>query len=254
MGTYIGSPWGFVRGKIGDAVGGVWKGVDWVRVRVLPTQRGTLGLYYDLKAGIINPERFSYRQFNIRRLILQVMGWLGKMNLSTLIYPVWEVLRAKRGLALTGINLFVKTSARDFWNTLPDKDAEYDPVTNCPDVAKIMLSDGDLETLGGFTSMVYDPITGNCTYNWDTGIVKNGKADDYVYTFAYLKPIVTESWRPNGYLYGRADIVPVSKRSNGNVIMTIPAGLAVADVTGFIFCRDKEGIIGFSPSLGRQAV
>lgn len=256
MGKYWASPWGFIRGKLGDSVGGYWKGIEWVRIRIFPTQRGTLDLYKQLKAGLINPNRFSYKQMNIRRLVFQVLGYIGRNNLSTLIYPVWEQLRKKRKLALTGINLFTARSTPDMWASIPNPDQEFDAVTNCPDMTEMKLSDGDLEPanfIAGPTAFEYDPVTGNCIFRWDTGTIKNGKADDYVYTMVYVKPIIDSQWRPDGYLYGRADIVPLSVRADGTVTITIPSGFAKTDVYGYVFCRDNAGEIGFSPSDSRIA-
>jgi len=99
---YIDSPFGFVLGKWADVIGGKWKGIYWLRKRVNPTQLGTLEKYKLLKAGIILSTQFSYPQMNIRRVVFQVLGFIGKNNLLNWIHPVWESLVTKRGLALTG--------------------------------------------------------------------------------------------------------------------------------------------------------
>lgn len=251
MGTYIGSPWGFVRGKIGDAVGGVWKGIEWARVRVLPTQRGTLELMRQMKAGTIPAERFSWKQFNIRRLIFGPLGWIGKSNMANLIYPVWESLCAKRKWALTGINAFVQRTAPALWVSLPSQDEEYDAVTNKPDMKEMLVSDGDLEDVAAITSVNYTAATGALIIAWDASVVKNGDATDVALFMVFHEPIIDATWRPNGYLYGSAipgvfpPITPV--RGDATATMDLPTGLS-GPMTAYVFFRDSAHQIGYSPS------
>ena len=147
MAKYIASPFGDILGKWGDVIGGKWRGVYWMRKRVYPTQRGTLEMYHLLKEGLISPERFSFKQMNIRRLVLQVLGWIGKGNMSGMITPVWTKLRRKRHLRMTGLNLFVRRNVATLWASLPNPEQEYDASTNKPDMTKILVSDGDLEAM-----------------------------------------------------------------------------------------------------------
>lgn len=252
MGTYMGSPWGFIRGKIGDQVGGVWKGIEWVRVRVLPVQRGSLELFRMLKDGLINPERFSFKQFNIRRLVFQVLGWIGRTNMSNLIYPVWEALCSKRKWALTGINAFISRSAPYLWDSLPNQDEEYNETTNKPDMKEMLVSDGDLEASPGVALASYAAVSGAVSVNWDAGISKNGKDTDFMFAMVYAEPIVDPQWRPNGYLYGTAiPIVPPGIQPlRGDVSWTfdLPVGLT-GPLFIYVFFRDAEGVIGYSPSV-----
>lgn len=251
MGVYMGSPWGFVRGKIGDQVGGVWKGIEWVRVRVLPTQRGTLELMRMLKQGLISPERFSWKQFNIRRLVFQVLGWIGRTNMSNLIYPVWEELCSRRKWALTGINAFLARSAPYLWGSIPDQDAEYDAETNKPDMKEMLVSDGDLEPTPEVISAAYDPVLGTLLVTFSSDILKNGAEDDEAFLMVYAEPIVNSQWRPNGYLYGNAIPIPppgvYKRRDDGAIDTTLPKALDVV-MFAYVFFRDKAGQIGYSPS------
>lgn len=254
---YIDSPFGFVLGKWADVVGGKWKGIYWIRKRVFPTQRGTLAMYYQLKAGLIPPERFSYKQFNLRRVVLQVLGFVGRLNLGTYIYPIWEFYCSQKKLKRTGINQFVAESARRLFESMPDTSDEYDPATNCPDYKKLRVSDGDLEAvdfIAGGTAFEYNPVTGDCIFRWKTGIEKNGASDDYVYCLVFEKPVVNTDWEPTAYLWGRCDIVPIPKRGDGNATVGIGIGRTKSNLIGFIFARDKLFEIGFSRSVdGRIA-
>lgn len=262
MGTYIGSPWGFILGKIGDTVGGKWRGINWNRVRVLPTQRGTLDMYRKLKDGLISPETFSYKQMNIRRVALQVLGHVGRMNLASLIYPVWAALVIKRAWVMTGINAFVRRNAANLYNSMTDRDAEYTIDTNDVDLCEILMSDGDLEGPAGITTCTYDELTGDLAMVWDPGIFTNGADDDESFIVVLKRDTdggVMESvgrygtWFPNLYMYGSAIPVPLPGvpviRSDGTRTIVLPIGLAATELTAFLFFRDKESIIGYSPSV-----
>lgn len=263
MGKYYGSPWGFVRGKMGDFVGGIWKGIDWVRVIRFPTQRGTLDLYRDLKDGLIPPERFSYPQMNIRRAILQVLGYIARMNISMWIYPVWEALVTKRGWVMTGTNAFVRRNAAILLNSM-EKGKEFipdplDPDYNIPVLANMLVSDGDLEGPAELTSVTYDTLTGEMVFTWDPTTYTNGAEEDIAYLMAAKKPILESvgrdgTWYPSLFIYGSQYVaVPVVvPRSAGTATLTIPIGLNFEDLTAYLFFRDAADVIGYSPSLGIQ--
>ncbi|MDD5530567.1 MAG: hypothetical protein PHX21_11155 [bacterium] len=190
---------------------------------------------------------------NLKRLVFQVLGYIGRTNLSNLMGPIWKKLCRKRHLPITAINMFVKRSAPDLWASIPNQDEEYNATTNCPDMSKMLVSDGDLESVADFSSCSYNPVTGDVTFGWDPTTTKNGKSDDYVFTFVYTKPIVDSQWRPDGYLYGDAKLLPPVKRADGTAVFSVKPGLSASDLTGYVFCRDKAGEIGFSPSLGKQS-
>lgn len=260
MGTYIGSPWGQIRGKVFDHVGGVWKGINWLRVRILPTQRGTLDLYRKLKDGLITPDQFSYPQMNIRRAVLQVLGYIARMNLSLWIYPVWEALCTKRGWTMTGANAFVRRNAATLLNTM-DRDIEYDPTTNAPDLATILVSDGDLEAPAGITSATYNTATGAVVVIWDASTYTNGADDDVCNLVIVKKPILESvgrdgTWYPSLFMYPIMAAPPppgvAATRVDGTVTVTLPTGLSADDLTAYLFFRDDAGIIGYSASLGLQ--
>lgn len=266
MAKYRGSPWGELRGKLFDHVGGIWKGVRWTRFLAYPTQRGTLGLYHLLKDGLIPPERFSYPQFNIRRAVLQVLGYIARMNLSTWIYPVWEALCTKRAWVMTGTNAFVRRNAATLLTSM-DRDTEYDE-TNQPDLTKMLISDGDLEPAAGLLTATYDPALGTLTVTWDPTVYTNGADTDIAFvmvaakypdTHTALESIGDEgTWAPKLYMYGTA-LVPeppaVPKiRVDATYDLTLPMGLTADDLTAYLFFRDKEDIIGYSPSFGYQVV
>lgn len=258
MSKYHASPWGDILGGLGDFVGGKWKGIYWTRKKVWPTQRGTLELYRLLKEGLISPERFSFKQMNIRRLIFSVLGWVGRTNLSGLIYPVWENLCAKRGLQLTGINLFTRRNAAHLFNSMPEKNQEYDASTNTPDMREMLVSDGDLEPAPSVVACTYNSTTGKFLVQWDMACTKNGKSTDYAYVMAYCEPIIDDQWKPNGWMYGKAELptppaLPKSRGDSGGMEIDLPTGLTATELVGYVFFRDKLGIIGFSPSVGKRA-
>lgn len=260
MGKYMGSPWGFIRGKIGDTVGGAWKGVDWCRVRILPTQRGTLDLYRQLKDGLIQPERFSYPQMNIRRCVTQILGYIARRHYSSWCQPVWAELVAKRGWTMNALDAFVKRNASRLLNSMPDKAAEFDASTNAPDLSEMLMADGDLEpaTLDGAPASTYDPGTGAVTINFNGDVFENGDGTDVCQVVIAKKPLLESvgrdgTWYPALFLYPHlpAPLPPAiaNVRSDEQVNITIPPGLTASDLTAYLFFRDYEGIIGYSPSI-----
>lgn len=259
MGKYIGSPWGYIRGKLDDAVGGAWKGINWVRVRIEPTQRGTLDKYRLFKDGLLDPSQFSYPQFNIRRCVLQVLGYVARFNLTSWIRPVWEELVTKRGWTMTGTNAFVRRNAATFFSSML-RTAEYVVGLNEPDLEDLLVSDGDLEgtTAGGAT---YVPGTGVLTVTWTASVFTNGAADDQAQVIVLKKPLLESvgrdgTWYPALFAYPFIPAPPSpafpAERSAGTVDVTLPTGLAAADLVAYVFFRDAAGTIGYSPSLARQ--
>jgi len=262
MGKYHGSPWGYIRGALFDTVGGVWKGINWNRVRIFPTQRGTLELYRQLKDGLITPERFSYEQMNIRRCVTQILGYIGRRHLEEWMTPVWQELVHKRGWTMTAINAFVKRNAARLLNSMTDKGAEFDAAANTPDLTEMLVSDGDLEGPAGITSATYVPATGVMTILWDAAHYTNGSDDDIAYAMVARKPLMESvgrdgTWYPALFMYGPLTALPPSPadtRVAGTMDIQLPVGLVATDLTAYLFFRDAAGVIGNSPSLGEQAV
>lgn len=255
MGKYHGSPWGYILGKLFDTVGGSWKGVFWNRVRIFPTQRGTLDLYRQLKDGLIDPSRFSYPQMNIRRAVTQVLGYIARSNLANWIYPIWETLVTKRGWTMTGSNAFVKRNANTLLNSMTNKGAEFDAAANTPDLEEMLVSDGDLEATTAHTA-TYDPITGVLQMTWVPTTFTNGQPGDIAYAMVAKKPLMESvgrdgSWYPALFMYGPYAPLPPTPavlRSNGTMAWTLPTGLTAADLTAYIFFHDDATDIGYSKS------
>lgn len=257
MAKYIASPYGNLIGKLGDTVGAKWKGKYWVRKRIYPPQRGTLEMYKMVKAGLIAPDNFSFRQMNIRRAIFQVLGSIGRSNLKNLINPIWTKLCTDNNLAMTGINLFTKANETRLWATMADQDKEYDAETNKPDMVKMVVSDGNLEPTPAILDCTYNSNTGVLHIKWDTKCRNNGLDDDYAYIMAYKMPVVDSRWKANGQMFGTAVVAapPASQvtRGDGSMEINIPKNLDASDVIGYVFFRDRKGQIGYSPSKGKRA-
>jgi hypothetical protein len=255
------NPLGEYVGKIGNTVGGKYKGIYWVRALVYPTQRGTLDLYKLLKQGMITPDRFSYKQFNIRRTTLGPLGWVAEKNMEELIYPIWEPLCKKRFHRMSGGNLFVKKNANVFFNSMPNKHLEFNPTTNAPDLMSLKMSDGDLEPTSGVIGATYATGTGIVHADWNFTTFKNGQGTDKAYMVVLMKPIInppyTESgeWTPGLYMYGTgATAIAGKTRANGAAEITIPTGLTATDLCLYVFFKDAAGEIGFSRSVARNVL
>ena len=256
MGKYMGSPWGFIRGKVGDQVGGAWKGIDWLRKRIMPTQRGTMRLYDQAQAGT-GVSLFSYKQFNVRKIAFGPLGFMARENLTNWINPVWTLLAKKRKLAITGVNLFLKTSLPAWFASMTNTALKYDSSTNTPDFTHLQVSDGDLEGIASITTAVYDTADGTIKCTYPITHTKNGAAGDKVYGVAVAKPLVDIRYKPTLAFYGDATVTPSVTRADGGIaqtVITIPLGLTATNVIVYLFCRDAANSIGFSPSIGKVCV
>ena len=260
------NPLGDYVGKIGNTVGGKWKGIYWVRTLIYPTQKGTVSKYKLYKMGAIPAEQFSFPQMNIRRLVLSPMGFMALNALDRIIHPVWEKGVRRYGKRFSGVNYFIQKSANEVFNSMPHKDQEYNPSTNAPDYKKMLVSYGPLDKLQGVNYVKYDTATGKVTVQWQTGTLTNGKFSDYVFCVVMKKPLLngeddllTSDWSPAAFLYGTALLpeppeIPKNRGFSGDWEITgmVPAGLLATDLIGYVFCRDAEGKIGYSPSIGIQ--
>jgi hypothetical protein len=89
-------------GKIAYLVGLKWKdGIYSIRGWIKPTQRGTIpniGSKWETVNG--------YKQMN-NRIVMRVLGFLGRSHLVNWIDVIWSPLAIARGKVMTGINLFV---------------------------------------------------------------------------------------------------------------------------------------------------
>jgi hypothetical protein len=256
---YIASPFGFVIGKWGDVIGEKWKNKFYTRKRTMPTQRGTLAQYTLLKKGLLTPDLFSFKQFNIRRLVIQVLGYLGKMNMENLIFPVWDQYRKKHKKPLSGMNLFMKANVKRLFFSMPHTDQEFDETTNSPDLTQLLISNGELESTP-ITSATYAPDTGYLTLHWSNVCYKNGNQTDIPYAAVLKKPILESygypdgTWQPALYLYGPMlpkdqETLNLSRHSE-SAIFTLPPGLTATDLTAFLFFRsDDNTLISNSTAL-----
>lgn len=256
MGKYMGSPWGFTRGKIGDVVGIAWKGIDSNRVRVLPAQRGTMKMFKDVLAGN-GSRRFSYAQWNVRNAALSPLGNVARENLLNFIDPIWEDLARDRKIAMTGINLFIKEALPAFFASMPNKSAVYVAATNAPLLINLKVSDGDLEGIPSITTATYDTATGIVNVTFPVTFTRNGLATDKVYALVLRKPIMDAGWKPALTMYGTAVTPTALTRASGTAggtALTIALGLTAADLCVYLFVKDAAGTIGFSESVARMVV
>lgn len=247
MGKYIASPWGDISGKIGDAVGGSWKGIRWTRKRVIPENPGSIERHL---ACINDPtlcHLFSYKQMNVRRPILGMLGFVASHRLLDFILPIWQKLCDRRKLKLTGSNLFIKVNARRLYYSLPEGNELYSG-SNLPDYTKMLVSIGRLEPVAGISSVAYDDATGTVDITWNPGHYTNGADDDTLFVAVYKKPEVGDLYyQPYGYLY-----LPTvtATRVDGTTSFSLEPGLTDTDLTIYLFFYNAN--IGYSPSKAKE--
>jgi hypothetical protein len=260
------NPLGDYVGKIGNTVGGKWKGIYWVRTLVFPTQRGTIEMWRLLHQGLILPDRFSYKQMNLRRLSLQTLGYLGSQNMSSFITPIWEKIAKGKKLKMHGIDLFVKKNAERLYNSMPHPDKEFEETTNSPDLTTIQVTEGTLESTPILTA-TYNEVTGILTVAWDKTCYTNGKDTDYAYAMVLKKPILESyeypdgNWEPALFMFPPtvlANAFPVPpglprQRVNQSGLFQLPAGLDPADLTVFLFFR-TTALITTEPAVMSDSV
>jgi hypothetical protein len=244
------NPLGDPMGKFGNVVGGKWRdGIYWIRALIYPTQRGTLKDYAAYKAG--TQRTISYKQMNIRRAVMQVMGFIGRMNLVKWIDPIWGDYITRHGIThLSGMNLMVKENAGNLYASMPNRDQEYNETTNAPDLKVMQVAKGDLEAIESLTSAVYVSGTGVVTLVWATGKFTSGLDTDKIFAMVAKKPILDSKMKPTLYMYGPYDISKT--RVDGTGTFSLPAGLTKTDLIAFIFVKDVANTYGYSGSKSVQ--
>lgn len=253
MAKYLSSPLGDFRGKIGDEIGGKWRGIKWARKLVLPTQRGTIALYRDFKDGKIPADQFSFLQFNVRHVVFNMLGYLARTNMQGFIVH-WKEYCKRHGLKMSGSNKFFKDNAPSLFEGMPDKGKEYDPATNELDlVHKFTPSIGDLSPTA-VTSAAYDSVSGGLTVTWATALMGNQADTDMPYLLVLQKPILESIGRDGTW---KAAIVSYSytgsARSAGTLTVTLPKGIVVTELVACLYFRSSDVSIGYSRS-GNAAV
>lgn len=252
MAKYTGSPWGLLRGKLGGSVGGAWKGIAWVRTHLWPEQPGTLTKKRASRDGCVRGTTFQRKQFNIRRAVFAMLGFIGKDTLDTLIHPVWQNLCDKQALKQTGINKFLKENVRRLYDSTWTGGGTGLVFSggNLPDYTVLKVAEGELEGSSGLTAVTYSGATGIATLTWNASVFGNGDPSDNAWVCIYRKPNASEigDYKPYGKLFvantGQA-------RSTGTASISIPTGLAVGELVGFVFFNDT--CANYSPSVSKQA-
>jgi hypothetical protein len=251
MAKITGSIIGNLTGKAGDCVFGKWKdGIHWMKVRAIPTQRGTVADNEKYLKGTIR--RMSYTQMNVRNVI-RVLGNIGRKNLQTWIDLIWEDYNTRHNVKhLTGLNQMVKSNMSRLFNSITTKTAIWNEATNKIDLTLLLASKGDLEAPVAITSAVYTVLTGDLTILFASQHYTNGSDSDLAYAMVTKKPILdTEDWEPKLFVY------PPSRgnsktRADGTISLVLPAGLTKTDLVAYLFFKDAAGTLGFSDSLAIQ--
>lgn len=250
---YIASPFGDVLGKLGDTIGGKWKGIRWIRKRVLPAQRGTITLYREFKDGHIPADQFSFLQFNLRHVVFNMLVYLARANKQGFM-AIWKEYCLQHDLKLTGVNKFLKDNATSLYEGMPDKGREYDIATNELDlVHNFTPSVGDLYPTA-VASAQYASGTGALTVTWGTALMGNQADTDMPYLLVLQKPILESIGRDGTW---KAAIVSYaftgSARSAGTLTVTLPTGIVVTNLVVSLYFRSADVTVGYSRS-GNAAV
>lgn len=220
MAKYYGSPWGFLKGKLGPAVGSkVRGGIHIVRAY----SHGNHKTLEHALQGKILPKELSVRRINHNNAAFGPIAHIAKRKSYDLILPVWEPMA--KGTPLTGANLFVKYNV-----PLLDKfpyPKKFYTTNNMPNLENIILSYGTLEP-SYITSSSYHPTTGTLQIKWNTETFKDGSPQDLAYLMSIAwklpPPQIPDLPPPQPHktikIWGDA-LKPVAKRKNGKASIKI---------------------------------
>ncbi len=141
---------GKTSGKVSNVVASTWKGINYIRERVIPA----------------NPN--SIAQQRVRGVMRQLV-LIGRGVKSTIIDTYWE--KFVKGTPQSGWSKFIGTNQK---NIQADED-----------FLNLKLTTGDLEPLANLDGIkVQDANTLECSY--DTTIVSNGSKSDKVIGYIYV--------------------------------------------------------------------
>jgi hypothetical protein len=240
MAKYFASTFGTIVGKVNGNVGRRWRGINIITKYTVPSDKGTLLKYQQMKDGIITPDKFSFPQFNLRRLIVNPIMHMGRHNTEFIDF-VWNTEVKARHLQMGGLNLMAKENITQLYGSI-DKNLEFDPVTNSPDITKMIMSTGILEGTSSL-SATYNPTTGIAALTWDTDHYTNGADTDYAGFIIVKKPLLESygragNWQPALAMYFQKYNPPPGlpyTRASGTGEIAIDTGLDPDDLTAFIF-------------------
>lgn len=249
MATYIGSPWGIIKGKVGPAIGQTWRGVKTVRMKKNPIVRGSKEWQNKLENGEIELSQFSIPQSNT--IILRaILGHIVHIALSPIIHPAWEKLVPKN-TPMSSSNLFFKHNFTPLYHSINKN--EFISNTNFPSFLKLSLTFGILEN----TPIKNVSFQNNIIkVSWDNKCFTNGSSNDDVYLFAitcdlpkkptytYIKNISTQI-----KLYGDARFA-LAKRKDQSAQLSISVSGEPVPKSQFliIYLSFSNPALGFSDS------
>jgi len=246
----MGSPYGTIRGKLNGTVATVWRGIQVIRQLKKPTDRGPILRYQQYKDGEITIDRFSFKQFNWRRLIYGPLQRIAVDNMDW-IHVAWTPETIRKHQPMQGINAFLKKNLVNFYASLPNKDQEYDPITNAPNLLTLRVADGPLEPTPEIKKAEYDTGSGELDINWDTSVTYNGNAGDTAYGLVLALPLLDSygrygNWQPalSIQFFGTIGV-----RSMPTSPIQLDPGLDPDNLYFFVFFYSE---IGLSQSLVMQ--
>ncbi|MDI6841147.1 MAG: NHL repeat-containing protein [bacterium] len=146
MAKYIGSPWGYIIGKLGNKVGFLWKGIPVSRQYVIPG----------------NPK--TQAQQRVRAIFSDVVKYSKTMPL--IIY--YKIANRSH---MTQFNLWTKHNLRYVYTTESAMGKPYSPW-----VIRVYPI-GDIQP-ARIIYATYKPDTGEFSVNWDTSLYGKGTAED----------------------------------------------------------------------------
>lgn len=265
MAKYMSSSWGEIRGKLGDAVGGRARGgISTVRINTIGKHMGTEKAVLEAGKDESKREEITIRQFNQTHIAMTPVTIIAYKYCKSLMFKVWEPFA--RNCPLTGANLFTKRNVARLCDSLPDKTKFYSQ-TNMPDLSKIMLTEGNLES-ADITSASYSQQNCEISVTWYPLHLSNGTPEDDVCLAAiYWKIPESKNWYPDfnpcktlrvwspEYRQTSNDFTSLAKRHDGTAKLklgepdTLFLDMENSQLVVFLFLHNKSEGYSKSSSL-----
>jgi hypothetical protein len=241
MGKYKGGPWGKISGKVGEAIGINYRGMQIIKGYVKPKDTGPTLMLSETKKGNIELTPKIIKKIN-HTFVFGIMANLSRTleKDTILIYKIWKTRQA-----------FASTNIRILDSS--EKTKKLYASNNLPDLENINLT----TRYGGPSPEVYSEYNnkdGKITVRWDTPSYISGEPEDIaclIVTYFKMNNLYdwTKTFQPWHFkVWGSKSVsgMPSStylpKRQDKELILEIDKNLNSKNIFSYLFFHNaKEG-------------
>lgn len=249
MATYNNSNWGEIRGRLGEAVGKKWKGMNIVTAYNKPKEsKDDIKLLEKIRTTTdtqtrskLLDEQVYQKGINVKYLF-RLTNQIATQKYNDITIPIWEKLADK--YRKVPANLFVKINTPILRHSMPDQNKLCNE-TNAPDLTKIEFTPQySGPPIPSYAA--YNTNTGEIKLNWETPEYIYENPDDKAYAVAlYFKPIDLLLWTKSQKpwkelkLWGSA-YMPVAIRNDKSAVLQIDTQLDQKSLFVFLFFKNSH--------------